>query len=211
MAMGVGGEGGSRGGAPPPRGAWRLWNLKGPEWRTAGWLGALLLAGLLLLSTTRGAGAGATHTPAAGAPAAATAVPGGDPLLSEAAAIAADLTQALEAIAGAGSVTVRVHLQEGPVTEFAANTQVTDQVSAQSGQSGGDQTTTQHSESSQLAAAATGGGTPVRAIAAPTITGVLVVAAGARDPTVRAELTAAVLAATAVALYRIVVVPAAAG
>lgn len=204
--------GGSSAPAPPqrvgtlPSVSWRLWNLKGPEWRTAGWLGALLLGGLLLLTFHGGGGTGA----GAATPRVPTAQPAtGDPLQADEGVLEANLTQALDAIAGAGPVTVRVHLEEGPVTEFATNTQTTDSTSHQTSQGGGDQTTTQHSESSQLATPTTGGGPPVQSVEAPTITGVLVVAAGAGDATVRAELTAAVQAATAVPLYRIVVVPAA--
>lgn len=191
--------------------SWRLWNLKAPEWRTAGWLGALLVAGLILLTARpatapkQGIGNGGPAVAAASGGAAA------DPLQPDENAIEASLASALAGIAGAGAITVRVHLQEGPVTDFAVNTQVTDSTSGQTSQGGNGQSTTQHSQSSQLATPASGGGPPVQSIEAPTISGVLVVAGGASDAGVRAELTAAVQAATGVPLYKIVVLPAAVG
>lgn len=208
-----GAGGGGRSGKKPggPATPWRLWNLKAPEWRTAGWLGAILVAGLILL-TARPAAAPKAPTTAASTTAGTPSATAADPLQAEAQSIEADLAQALDAIAGAGPVTVRVHLKEGPVTDFAANTQVTDSTSHQTSQGGGDQVTTQRSVSRQLASGATGGGTPpVQSVSAPQITGVLVVAAGAANPSVQAELAAAVQAATGVPLYEVVVLPAAAG
>jgi len=202
-----GGKSGQRAGGPAT--SWRLWNLKAPEWRTAGWLGAILVAGLILLTARPVA---APKAPAAAsAPAAGTAPTAADPLQAEEQAIEADLAQALDAVAGAGPVTVRVHLGEGPVTDFAASTQETNSTSQQTSQGGGDQVTTQRSVSRQLSGASTGGAPPVQSVRAPQITGVLVVAAGAGDPVVKAELAAAVQAATGVPLYEVVVLPAAAG
>ncbi len=193
------------------RTSWRLWNFKAPEWRTAAWLGALLVAGLILLLTAHPAAP--PKTAAAGSvPLRAPGSAAGAPLQGTEQAIEANLAQALDAIAGAGPVTVRVHLAEGPVTEFAANTQETDSTSSQTGQGSGGQVTTQRSVSRQLAGAVSGGGAvPVRSVRAPQISGVLVVAVGAVNPAIRAELAAAVHAATGVALYQVVVLPATAG
>ena len=187
-----------------PQVSWRLWNLKPPEWRTAGWLGALLVAGLLLLATRPAAGG---HTGLPSRTASPPAATPSDPLQADEQSLETNLQAALDGIAGAGTVTVRVHLQAGPVTDYAFNTQETESTSSGSGA----QTTTQQSESSQLAAGAQGGAPAVQSVQAPAITGVLVVAQGGADPAVRAELSAAVQAATGVPLYEIVVLPAAAG
>lgn len=201
--MAAGGAGGGSG----ARRGWRPWNLKAPEWRTAAWLGALLVAGLILL-TARPAAAPAVAAPAAGAQTqggGSTAL-AADPLQAQAQALEADLAAALQAVAGAGHVTVRVHLAQGAATDYAANTQVSDARTQQ-----GTQVTTQHSVSRQLPGGGGGGAPPVQDVRAPEITGVLVVASGATDPRVRAELAAAAQAATGVPLYAVVVLPAAAG
>lgn len=201
------GEGrrGGRAGLP-----WRPWNLKGPEWRTAAWLGALLLAGLLLLTVRPG---GASQAPSGAAPGGAATAdpPASSPLQAEEESLAQSLQPALEAIAGAGTVTVRVHLGEGPVTEYASNVQQTESTSSQTGSGSGGTVTTQTSVDSQLAGGTSGGTPPVRAVRGPQVTGVLVIATGAGDATVRGELAAAVHAATGVPLYQVVVVPAAGG
>ncbi len=201
------GESGA-GGAPPPRGGWRLGNLKGPEWRTAAWMGGLLVAGLLLLVSRPGVG---SPQVVAANPGGATGGGGGapqgggaqDPLQAEAQAMGQGLEQALTRIAGAGTVTVRLRLEAGPVTEYATNTQQTD--SSSSGSGG---TTSQRTVSRQLASPSGGGTPPVQSTKAASIASVLVVASGASDPRVRAELAAAVQAATGASLYRIVVLPA---
>lgn len=187
------------------QGSWRLWNLKPGEWRTAGWLGALLVAGLLLLFARPAAapsGAGARQVLP-------VAVLGGpDPLQAEQAEMDRQLTAILGRIAGAGTVSVQVHLAYGPVTDYALDTQVSDSSSTPATSDG--QGGTQHAESDQVVLA--GSGTPaVRAVQAPAVDGVLVVATGASDPVVGLEIEQAVQAATGAPAYRIVVLPASGG
>jgi stage III sporulation protein AG len=190
---------GAGGGRLRPWEGVRLWNLKPADWRTAAWLGALLLAGVILLfAHPAGAPApGTAAAPGGGASGATAALPTGDPLRAEEAAMDADLERILGRIAGVGAVSVQVHLAYGPVTDFATDTQVSE--------SGGG-AAAQSSESDQVVLA--GSGAPaVRAVQAPQVDGVLVVAQGASDPRIALELTQAVEAATGAAAYAIVVLP----
>lgn len=222
----IGGEGGPSGGAQRLAGI-RVFNLKAKDLRLAGWLAALGAVGVLLL-TVRPAAApaparrsvqGAAAVPVLGAlgsgsagGATASATASGDPgagLGAAEAQIGSGLARILSRVVGVGAVTVQVHLVEGPVTDYAMNTQVTSAVTTQP--SGGTmQTNTQRSENDQVVT--TGGGVPaVRDVRGPQVAGVLVVATGARSPVVSLEISQAVQAATGVPAYRIVVLPAQGG
>ena len=200
------GDGERAGGGSRPRGGLQLWNLKAPEWRTAAWLGGLLVLGLVLLLARPAAAPGSAALPAAAAPAAAPG-DGADPLAAEEAAMAADLAGALDRIAGAGTVTVRVHLAAGAQTQYATNAQDSDSATSGTGAGGGLQTTTQKTTSTQVVVA-TSGAPVVSAVQAPAVDGVLIVAPGASSGVVRAELAAAAQAVTGAPLYSITVVPA---
>ncbi len=201
-----------REGAQPPI---RFFNLKPKDMRAAGWLLALLAAGVVLLTVHPGASAPALARPAvstAGATGSATAaasLTAADPLLAEEQAIDSRLQTILARVAGVGTVSVEVDLVEGPATDYAVNSQVTDSTSTQPTGAGA-QTSTQHSADGQVVLS--GAGQPaVHAIRGPVVDGVLVVAVGATSPVVEEEITQAVQAATGVPAYRIVVLPAAGG
>ncbi len=191
-----------------------LSHWKAGEWRTAAWLGGLLVAGLVLLMARPATApvVGGTVSPPAGRggggkPLVTTG--SSDPLRAQEQSMDRELEASLERIAGAGQVTVRVDLASGAVTHFAANTQDTDSVTRQGSPGGSSQTTTQQNRSRQLLVGS-GGGPTVQSVQAPQVRGVLVVATGASALTVRTELAAAVRAATGAPLYRIAVLPAAA-
>ena len=191
-----------RGGGP----RLQLWNLKAPEWKTAAWLGGLLVVGLILL-TARPAGA-PTKASTASAPEAPTVR--ADPLAAEESAMAQDLAAALGRVAGAGDVTVRVRLASGPTTVYVSNDQDTESTTSETSSGGGLQTTVQRSTSHQLAGT-TGSVPPVVTVQAPQIQSVLVVATGASSPLVQMRLAAAAQAATGIPLFRITVLPAGGG
>lgn len=183
-----------------PRLQW--WNLKAPEWKTAGWLGGLLVLGLILL-TARSAGAPAHPSLTASA---APPTVGADPLSAEQAQMDQALTGALSHVSGAGQVTVAVLLASGPTTVYATNDQDSDSTTSETSAGGGLQTTVQHSTTRQLAGT-TGGTQPVASVHAPQIQSVLVVATGAVSPLVQMRLAAATQAATGIPLFRITVLP----
>jgi stage III sporulation protein AG len=223
--------------AGPGRGA-RAFNLfrihlKAQDGRTAGWLLALLAAGVLLLTVHGGAAAPGGPTAGSGArglaPAALSATDhasgssaapasssasgspagGADPLLAEEDAMDHRLAAMLSQVAGVGAVSVEVDLATGPTTVYATDNQVSDATSVQPTGSG-DQTNTQHTADGQVVLG--GSGQPaVQAVRAPEVAGVLVVAAGGGNPVLAEEITQAVEAATGVPAYRIVVLPAAGG
>ncbi len=158
------------------------------------WLAGLFVLGTALLWIHPGSAArpAAVQTVSGAVPSATG--EGTDPLLAEEETMDAALESALEAIAGAGSVTVRVHLTSGPMTEYAEKVQ-------QSGSS----------TSSTEPATGSGGAPLIRGTSAALVDGVLVVASGATDQAVAAEITQAVAAATGAPLYAIEVVPAGEG
>lgn len=185
---------------------WTLWNLKAPEWKTAAWLGGLLVLGLILLMS-RPAGAPTHASPASAAPPpAATA----DALLGEEAAIDQQLAATLSRVAGAGQVSVQVLLASGPTTVYATNDQDSNSTTSETSAGGGLQTTTQHSVTHQLAGT-TGSAPPVTTTRGPQYQSVLVLATGAVSPVVQTRLAAAAQAATGVPLFRITVLPAGGG
>lgn len=157
------------------------------------WLAGLFVAGMVLLwmhpgSAERRAAVTTVGAAVSGTPHA------NDPLMVEEEAMDAALEGAIEAIAGAGTVTVQVHLASGPMTEYAEKVQ-------QSGSSA----------SSAEPAMGSSGAPLIRGTSAAMVDGVLVVASGATDPVVAAEITQAVAAATGAPLYAIEVVPARGG
>jgi stage III sporulation protein AG len=177
-------------------------SLRRPEWKTAAWMAALLGAGLILLLQRPAAaparGAGDPGAPSAAAPA--------GPLQAEEAALSAELSAALGRIAGAGTVSVQVHLQSGGRTQYATDEQDSDAVTSDEGSGAGAQTTTQTTKSTQVVMASSGA--PVVAdVGAPVVSGVLVVASGAANPVVAEELAEAAQALSGAPLYRITVLP----
>lgn len=130
------------------------------------------------------------------------------------------LSSVLSRIAGAGRVTVWVTLAAGPelvpLSQETVHTTSTDERDA----SGGTRTVRDEERTGQLvtdggtssALEAGGGGRPLLGqVLAPRIAGVLVIAEGAGDPRVRAQLAAAAAAALGLPVHRVVVLPAAAG
>lgn len=206
-------------GRPDPEGrsgwpAWRppqFWNLKAPQWKTAAWMGALLVAGLILLlqrpaaAPSRAASAGLPSTSSA-APSGADSAGSADPLSGEEEAMAARLSAALGRIAGAGAVSVDVRLAAGPTTRFATDAQDSNAVTSETGTGAGAQTTTQTTTSTQVVTGAAGAPV-VEGVQSAQVAGVLVVASGATDPVVAAELARAAQALTGAPLYRITVLP----
>jgi len=130
------------------------------------------------------------------------------------------LSSVLSRIAGAGRVTVWVTLAAGPelvpLSQETVHTTLTDERDAGGGtrtvrdEERTVQVVTDGGTSSALGAGA--GGRPLlEQVLAPRVAGVLVIAEGAGDPRVRAQLAAAAAAALGLPVHRVVVLPAAAG
>jgi len=165
------------------------------DWRSWVVLGILLTFGLFLLLSRPAQGAPSRTRATAGLPDTSS------PLAAEEQSMDRQLERTLAEIAGAGQVTVQVHLAAGPRTAYVENVQQT--VQGEGGSSVSD-------SSRQLAS--TGAGTPVvQQVEGAQVDGVLVVATGAADPRIAWELTQAVEAATGAPAYRIVVLDAATG
>lgn len=121
------------------------------------------------------------------------------------------LSQVLEQIEGIGEVSVSVTLAAGPEYLYAVNQKSDEREITEKDERGGTRTTTERNEDGQLVLVQqvdTGKQQPlVVKELRPTIKGVLVVAAGARDARVREELTKAVQTVLDLPAYKIKVMP----
>lgn len=101
-------------------------------------------------------------------------------------ALESKLASTLEKMDGVGQVTVAVTLLSGPRSEYGTNSTHSNTTQEETPQGGGKRTQNQTSnnETMVLAGASTGGGSqPIRLVElSPQISGVLVVAEGARNP-----------------------------
>jgi len=118
-------------------------------------------------------------------------------------------------IRGAGTVVVSVSVGSGPETVVAANrSESVRQTEERDATSGGTRITEEHSTTVQpvMARQVTAGDGPVvTRVVAPEVEGVLVVASGASNPAVRAEIFRAVQILFNVAPHRVQVLPMKAG
>ncbi|MEW6695728.1 MAG: hypothetical protein ACOY35_10250 [Bacillota bacterium] len=119
----------------------------------------------------------------------------------------------LEQVEGAGKVKVTVRLQNSTQTEYAINTSTGKKTTQEKDQSGGTRVLTEDTDTGQLVLVTRNGEeTPVmsREIA-PSVAGVLVVADGAVDPSVKARLFRATQVALGVEPQKVVVMARKAG
>ncbi|MEW6065428.1 hypothetical protein P378_19315 [Desulforamulus profundi] len=123
------------------------------------------------------------------------------------------LCQMLEQVEGAGKVKVTVRLENSTQTEYAVNTSTGKKTTQEKDQSGGTRVLTEDTDTGQLVLVSRNGEeTPVmsREIA-PTVAGVLVVADGAGDPGVKAQLFRATQVALGVEPQKVIVMARKAG
>ncbi|MBX6349879.1 MAG: hypothetical protein IRZ11_00010 [Clostridia bacterium] len=194
--------------------------LRGRSLRLGMWLLALGLFGLALTVASHALGPPAPPTGATGlppgvsatagtAPAQAGGGAGPDPIRQAEAALEAKLAAVLSEVRGAGRVSVVVTLAGSDELTFARETQTSREENETRGADGALETSTQETSDERLALVQSGAGeAPVLTEARmPEVEGVLVVAEGAGDPTVRELLTRAVEVALALPRSRILVVP----
>lgn len=133
----------------------------------------------------------------------------GDGLYQAEARLAADLARQLNYVHGAGQVGVLVSLDRGEEQVFAEDSQSTTRTTSESDAQGGQRTVSEASETSQLLWQSGAGSQrePLsRTRRSAKIRGVLVVASGADQPQVRADLTRAVQILLDVPSHRIAVI-----
>jgi len=116
----------------------------------------------------------------------------------------------LTQINGVGNVSVKVVLRESPEYEYAVNVSTTERSITENDQSGGNRLTLDTTETGQLVlvrSANNAGEAPVVVKKTkPEVVGVLVVAQGASNPMVRAELTRAVQTLLGININQVTVV-----
>jgi stage III sporulation protein AG len=117
------------------------------------------------------------------------------------------LSNLLSQVKGAGAVAVSVTLEDGATQEYAKNISKESRVIQEKDNGGGTRTTTETKETDQILMGKENGlERPVIAREIkPEIKGVLVIAEGAQDSTVKANLTRAVEAGLGIPAYKITV------
>lgn len=118
------------------------------------------------------------------------------------------LKEMLSQIRGAGNVHVTVSLRSTTISEYAINNVVSTKTTREQDQSGGTRTVTEDSENGQVVLVQSQGGQAplVKHSSGPHISGVLVVAEGAKDPAVKSKLFSATCVALGVEPHKVLVV-----
>jgi stage III sporulation protein AG len=124
-------------------------------------------------------------------------------------ALEAKLANLLSQVKGAGAVAVSITFEGGGTQEYARNTVRESRTIQERDTAGGTRTTTENKESDQvLLSRDNGSDRPVMVRETrPAVKGVLVIAEGAADSTVKASLTRAVEAGLGIPPYKITVLP----
>lgn len=175
---------------------------------------ALGVLGLVLLSVGSAGGGGGQPGGDTGAPRKEEGTPAAKTAALQTRAeeeyLAARLESMLSQVAGAGTVDVTVKLEGSSVLEYATSGSVNRRVTEETDQDGGRRMITEDNMDDQVVVVGNGGGQQEAVIereVAPRVTGVLVVAEGARDPRVRMELFRATRAALGVEPHLIEIMP----
>lgn len=136
-------------------------------------------------------------------------VPANTPQRSVEEALEAKLANLLSQVKGAGSVAVNVTLENSAAADFAKNVTKENKTVQENDNAGGIRTTTESKESEQILMGKENGvDKPVIVRETkPVIKGVLVIAEGATDSTVKSNLTKAVETGLGVAAYKVTVLP----
>jgi stage III sporulation protein AG len=189
-------------------------HLKAPDRKTARWLAVLLAAGLglLLVRPQPRPAAAPGRAPAAaggaGGASGAAAQPS-DPVAAEEDALSRSLAALLGEVPGAGRVWVHVTLSGTDSQRLATDTTSTKTTTTERDNQGGTRTVVEETNTDKVVLGHSGSGdapVPVQTTR-PQVVGVLVVAAGASDPAVRAALTQAVAVGLGIPAYRVAVLP----
>lgn len=121
--------------------------------------------------------------------------------------IAADLCQILNQVEGAGEVAVSVALAAGPEQNYAENSTKIRSDIEEKDTSGGTRSTSETNEKTELVFSQNGGSALVIQEIGPEIKGVLVVAEGAEEPLIRAQLSEAIQTILNLPAHRVMILP----
>ncbi|MEW6540211.1 MAG: hypothetical protein AB1402_01170 [Bacillota bacterium] len=124
--------------------------------------------------------------------------------------LARTLEVMLRQISGAGLVDVVVRLEESTTSEYALNQTIGRRVTDEKDPAGSVRVTTEENDTGNLVVVRGDGGSETPVVereTAPRVAGVLVVAEGARNPQIKAELFRATRVALGVEPHRILVLP----
>ena len=180
---------------------WQTLGLRDKEKRRLWQLGALLLAGLLLMAFS--GGLATSDKPAAKAQEAA--VTNAAPPASAEEALEQRLAAVLSRIEGAGEVSVSLTFARSAQTEHASNASTTVRTTEESGADGQIRSTNEQTASDSLVLADGNGGPVILQQTMAEVQGVLVVAEGGGSPAVRAQIAEALQNLLAVPAHKIVI------
>ena len=180
---------------------WQKLGLRDKEKRRLWQLGALLLAGLLLMAFS--GGLATSDKPAAKAQEAA--VTNAAPPASAEEALEQRLAAVLSRIEGAGEVSVSLTFARSAQTEYASNASTTVRTTEESGADGQIRSTNEQTASDSLVLADGNGGPVILQQTMAEVQGVLVVAEGGGSKEVRAQIAEALQNLLAVPAHKIVI------
>lgn len=187
------------------QGWWDRLGLHDGSRRRLGWLGAVLVLGLLLMGLSSTASAPQVAAVSAGA---AADVPAVSPAVSPEAELEGRLRSILSRIKGVGQVDVTVTFAAGTLTEYAVNASTTLRTTEENDTSGQSRSVVEQTSSDSLVLL-DGDGSPVAVRQSMAeVQGVLVVAEGGSDPAVCVQISAALQNLLAVPAHKIVICPA---
>jgi len=122
--------------------------------------------------------------------------------------LAAEVQRIVSSINGVGKVTVSVKLQAGPEKETLWSTQLSSETAVEKGQGNERQTSQETVNRETVTARASGEESPfVPRTRLPEVAGVVVVAQGADDPRVKADIYRAVTTLLGIPAYKVEVLP----
>lgn len=121
--------------------------------------------------------------------------------------IAGQVSQILSQVQGAGQVMVTVSLESGPEQSYARNATIVKSSIEEKDTSGGTRLTTEANEKTEVVFAQGQGGALIIKEMGPQIKGVLVVAEGAKDAEIKAQLSKAVQTMLNMPAHRVMVLP----
>jgi len=192
--------------------------FKRPVWKKLNMLVLIAAAGILLIilantfTTTGKSQDGTTNTPPPESPKESTVLLNAPLDMNKLeATLAQKLEQVLVEINGVGEVKVNVNLASTTQKDYATNMNTNNKTTREQDQKGGNRTITETNETGQMVLVRENQGNKEEPVVVketkPEVKGVIVVAEGAKDPAIKADLMKAVQVYLDVPLYKVIVLP----
>ena len=192
--------------------------FKRPVWKKLNILVLIAAAGILLIilantfTTTGKSQDGTTNTPPPESPKEPTVLSNAPLDMNKLeATLAQKLEQVLVEINGVGEVKVNVNLASTTQKDYATNMNTNNKTTREQDQKGGNRTITETNEIGQMVLVRENQGNKEEPVVVketkPEVKGVIVVAEGAKDPAIKADLMKAVQVYLDVPLYKVIVLP----